>query len=327
VRDLEAQVAAAGGDRADAAATVATDVTGQTTVFGARPRLLIMAEESGGAAMGPVAPMISRHGNRSALAAKEKDAMQVGIAALALAARLHNDGGSFAAYYLDQLETYRIGYRFYERRDVTLFDESLQGEARARAQVAGNARKDATVAFFAALAGADASAAASRIAARLPAGVELPPVQRVVDAGDGTLIEFAQQWFELRASGTDAVLRYYMEGLDGESVSRLNEAMTLLSIEDTESVAVAERPYETLTVYSATWCPDCRQAKRFLEEHGVRYDLIEIDEDEEAAARLEAETGKRGIPYFVLDGERWVRAYIPKQGFDREGMKKLLGLR
>jgi len=86
------------------------------------------------------------------------------------------------------------------------------------------------------------------------------------------------------------------------------------------------KPYAKLTVYSSTWCPDCREAKRFLEEHGVEYELIEIDKDPAAAELLEAKTGKRGIPYFVLDDERWVRAYIPKRGFDREGMKDLLGI-
>lgn len=87
-----------------------------------------------------------------------------------------------------------------------------------------------------------------------------------------------------------------------------------------------ERPFETLIVYSSTLCPDCRAAKRFLDDHGVTYDVIEIDEDPDAARLLEQKTGKRGVPYFVLDGTRWERAYIPKQGFDREGMASLLGL-
>ena len=51
VRDLEEQTAAGRDD------CTATDVTGVTTSFGPRPRLLIMAEESGGAAMGPAAPV------------------------------------------------------------------------------------------------------------------------------------------------------------------------------------------------------------------------------------------------------------------------------
>lgn len=81
-----------------------------------------------------------------------------------------------------------------------------------------------------------------------------------------------------------------------------------------------------LTVYSSTWCPDCRVAKAFLEEFGVQYDLVEIDKDPDAAVLLEQKTGKRGIPYFVIDGERWVRAYVPGQGFDRQGMMEALGL-
>lgn len=95
VGDLEEQIATG------VSQTQATDVTGQQTVFGPRPRLLMMAEESGGAAMGPAEPMLSRHGARSSLAAKEKDAMQIGVMSLCLAAKLHNTGESFAKYYAD----------------------------------------------------------------------------------------------------------------------------------------------------------------------------------------------------------------------------------
>ena len=89
---------------------------------------------------------------------------------------------------------------------------------------------------------------------------------------------------------------------------------------------MSTRPYETLIVYSSTWCPDCRAAKAFLDEHDLDYELIEIDEVPGAAERLEAETGKRGVPYFLLDGTRWERAYVPGRGFDREGVRTLLGL-
>ena len=60
----------------------------------------------------------------------------------------------------------------------------------------------------------------------------LPTIERVFSAGDGTFMEFSGQWFELRASGTDAVLRYYMEGADRETVAALNEAFTRLDIPD-----------------------------------------------------------------------------------------------
>lgn len=225
VGSLEQQTAAG------APSATARDVTGRMVAFGPRPRLLMMAEESGGAALGFAEPLASRRGARRSLAPKEKDAMQIGVLALCLAARLHSDGDSFAGWYLSALDRYETSYRFYERRDLTLFDESLKGEARTAAQAAGNARKEATVAFFAALEGRDPAGVAAALQAALPAGVALPPVVRAYRAGDGTLIEFTGLWFELRASGTDAVLRYYMEGRDAATVGALNEAFTRLSID------------------------------------------------------------------------------------------------
>ena len=63
--------------------------------------------------------------------------------------------------------------------------------------------------------------------------------------------------------------------------------------------------------------------RELLERHGTD---AAFREWLQSAKLLEEKTGKRGIPYFVLDGERWERAYIPKQGFDRAGMTELLGL-
>jgi phosphomannomutase len=225
VGDLEQQTDA-GGDPC-----TAKDVTGDVTEFGARPRLLMMAEESGGAAMGSAEPVRSRDGARVSLAPKEKDAMQIGVMALCLAARLHREGRSWAAYYMDLLEEYQVTWRFYERRDITLFDESLKGEARDRAKAAGNRRKEATVAFFASLEGLSPADVDAALAARLPEGATLPPVTRCFHAGDGTMVEMDGAWFELRASGTDAVLRYYMEGLDRDRVAAHNEALTRLRID------------------------------------------------------------------------------------------------
>jgi phosphomannomutase len=224
VGDLEEQIAG------QTAITRATDVTGSVAEFGPKPRMLMMAEESGGAAMGPAEPVVSRSGNRTSLAPKEKDGMQIGVMALCLAARLHTAGGSFAGYYLELLEKYETRYRFYERRDITLFDESLKGSARDEAKAAGNARKEATVAFFASLEGKEPTAAAEILIERMPEGSILPTIKRIFHAGDGTYLEFDSLWFELRASGTDAVLRYYMEGRDPDLVAELNEAFTNLDI-------------------------------------------------------------------------------------------------
>jgi glutaredoxin len=80
-----------------------------------------------------------------------------------------------------------------------------------------------------------------------------------------------------------------------------------------------------ITVYSAPWCPDCREAKRFLEQHQLPYTDINIETTPGAAAEVIKRTGKRAIPQFVIDGE-WVQPYRPDEGFLYEEMAKRLGL-
>lgn len=78
-----------------------------------------------------------------------------------------------------------------------------------------------------------------------------------------------------------------------------------------------------LLVYSAQWCPDCRVAKRFLEQHGIRYKEIDIQKTPGAADEVIRNVGKRAIPQFVIDG-KWVQPYRPGEGFLYEEMKHLL---
>ena len=80
-----------------------------------------------------------------------------------------------------------------------------------------------------------------------------------------------------------------------------------------------------LTVYSAFWCPDCREAKRFLERHHIPFQEVDIEKNPGAAAEVVAHTGRRSIPQFVIDGD-WVQPYRPGEGFLYEEMSKLLGI-
>ena len=81
-----------------------------------------------------------------------------------------------------------------------------------------------------------------------------------------------------------------------------------------------------LIVYSAFWCPDCREAKRFLDRHNIPYQEIDIETTPGAAQEVIRRTGKRAIPQFVIDGE-WVQPYRPGEGFLYEEMSELLGLK
>jgi mycoredoxin len=81
-----------------------------------------------------------------------------------------------------------------------------------------------------------------------------------------------------------------------------------------------------LLIYSAFWCSDCREAKRFLERHNLLFKEIDIETTPGAADEVVARTGKRAIPQFVIDGE-WVQPYRQGEGFLYEEMSQRLGLK
>ncbi|MDR3672135.1 MAG: glutaredoxin family protein [Holophaga sp.] len=64
-----------------------------------------------------------------------------------------------------------------------------------------------------------------------------------------------------------------------------------------------------LKVYSATWCPDCRRLERWLADNGVAHTKVDIETEPGAAERLEAETGKKAIPFILVNEKAWVRGY------------------
>lgn len=60
-----------------------------------------------------------------------------------------------------------------------------------------------------------------------------------------------------------------------------------------------------IKVYGATWCPDCRRAKRFFGEHRIDYEWIDITDNAEAIAIVEQiNQGSRSIPTILFpDGD------------------------
>jgi thioredoxin reductase (NADPH) len=56
-----------------------------------------------------------------------------------------------------------------------------------------------------------------------------------------------------------------------------------------------------LTVYGATWCPDCRRAKQFLASHRIAYKWIDLEAQPDQVAEVESRNGgKRIIPTVVF---------------------------
>ena len=80
-----------------------------------------------------------------------------------------------------------------------------------------------------------------------------------------------------------------------------------------------------LVLYSASWCRDCREAKRFLQQHNIPFKEIDIENTPGAADEVIRNVGKRAIPQFVIEG-KWVQPYKPGRGFLHEEMSALFGV-
>ena len=57
----------------------------------------------------------------------------------------------------------------------------------------------------------------------------------------------------------------------------------------------------TITMYSTTWCGDCRRAKRIFSDFGVPYREVNIEDDEDAAELVQTlNNGMRSVPTIVF---------------------------
>ncbi|MBT3943245.1 MAG: NrdH-redoxin [Chloroflexi bacterium] len=55
-----------------------------------------------------------------------------------------------------------------------------------------------------------------------------------------------------------------------------------------------------LRVLSTDWCPYCRVLKRFLDEHEIPYEQLNVDEDDAALAEInKLQNGGRTVPTVV----------------------------
>jgi mycoredoxin len=58
-----------------------------------------------------------------------------------------------------------------------------------------------------------------------------------------------------------------------------------------------------ITLYCTSWCADCHRTKQFLEERGVAYNEINIDQFPDAEeVVLRANDGRRKVPTVMVDG-------------------------
>lgn len=58
-----------------------------------------------------------------------------------------------------------------------------------------------------------------------------------------------------------------------------------------------------VTIYGTTWCGDCRRAKQFLRERGVKFREVNIDEKQDSEELvLRVNNGLRKVPTIEVEG-------------------------
>jgi glutaredoxin-like YruB-family protein len=72
-------------------------------------------------------------------------------------------------------------------------------------------------------------------------------------------------------------------------------------------------------IYSTPFCPHCAMVKEFLKQHGVEFEDVNVQENQEAAKEMIQKSGQSGVPVIEVNGKIIV-------GFDKEKLIEVLGL-
>jgi glutaredoxin 3 len=73
-----------------------------------------------------------------------------------------------------------------------------------------------------------------------------------------------------------------------------------------------------IELYTTAWCGFCLRAKSLLEERGLPYEEIRVDDDPSFRARLLELTGRWTVPQILIDGEP-IGGYAELRELDRRG--------
>jgi glutaredoxin len=68
---------------------------------------------------------------------------------------------------------------------------------------------------------------------------------------------------------------------------------------------MTDTPTPVITMYSTTWCPDCRRAKSFLKDRGIEVQEVNIEDDPDAEDLvIRVNHGRRKVPTLQV-GDRY----------------------
>lgn len=76
---------------------------------------------------------------------------------------------------------------------------------------------------------------------------------------------------------------------------------------------------KSVKVYSTPSCPYCIRAKKFLKDHDILFEDIDVSSDQDKAREMVEKSGQMGVPVIEIDGEIVI-------GFDQKKIQEILGL-
>jgi glutaredoxin 3 len=74
-----------------------------------------------------------------------------------------------------------------------------------------------------------------------------------------------------------------------------------------------------IEVYTTAWCGYCDRAKALLQERGLAYEEVRVDEDPAFRAKLLDLTGRWTVPQVVVDGQP-IGGFTELRELDRRGL-------
>lgn len=73
-------------------------------------------------------------------------------------------------------------------------------------------------------------------------------------------------------------------------------------------------------VFSTKTCPYCISLKAYLDEHGIKYEKIDVGEDKKGAKEMIDKSSQMGVPVIEIDKQIII-------GFDKEKINQLLNIK
>lgn len=75
-----------------------------------------------------------------------------------------------------------------------------------------------------------------------------------------------------------------------------------------------------ITIYSTPTCVYCKSLKEYFTEKNIKFQEVDVAENEKELGKMVAISGQMGVPVVDLDGEVVI-------GFDREKIDEILKLK